>query len=237
MTANEMKLAIENQLDIVGSFSAPEISDEQASQLINDAIFSILKRIISEGVEFNEYNRGFVAPLKRKGTLNTSFTNDDNHLNGTFWQLPNDVFLILQEECIIDKRDCFTGKLGRVNILPVTEDYVNLNIKNFEKRPYFNGSDGLVWRILFNKNSSTDNKISELLTSGSFNVSKYKFRYLTKPKTVVVNQIDEGSQVNSEIWEEYHQDIINVASLLGIEELQQQERFQTKAAVNAQQGV
>ena len=251
MTANEMMSELEKQLDAAGSDDAPYIPDEQGSTFINDAITSLIKKVIFEGVEANEYNRGFIAPLKRNsGTSNfvstkvTSNLLTQAHDHGEMWTLPDNLYYILQEDCLIDKRDCFTGELATLNILPVSEDYYNLNIKNFEKKPYFNGADrdGLIWRLYYNNNISEtpsfiNNKISELISDKTFNITQYNFRYLIKPRNVVINRDNPALQGNSEIWDQFHFDIVNRATLIAIDNLRLVNRFQTKGTLNAQQNL
>lgn len=250
MTANEMFFELEKQVDILSDESAPQISDEQGSSFLNEAVTFLVKyKIISEGVESSEYNRAFIAPLKRNtGESNFVSVKVDSPLNtqlhsfGEFWTLPDDLYVILQEECLIDKRDCHTGKLATLNILPISEDYYNLNIYNYEKKPYYNGSDrdGLVWRLYFNNNINnldTNNKISELITDKTFNISQYNFRYLVRPRSIVVNNENPESQINSEIWEQFHMDIVNRAALIAIENMRLTARLQSKAGLNAQQNL
>ena len=239
MTPNEMRLRLEAEMDILAGNSAPAISNYLASLFLNKAILSILTRIRKQGVEKEEYNKQFTAPLK--GSTGDSFTSElvessENHKNAEFWSLPDNLYLLLQESATLDKRDCFSGELIEADVFPVTEDYYNVNIRNYQKMPYCDETSGtaLVWRISYGSDSQ---KKSELVTSKNCNIYKYNFRYLKRPTDIVVDLENPENQVQTEIYKEFHEDIVSRAALIGIENMRQLSRFESKAALNAQEGL
>lgn len=240
MTANEMMDALENELDAVASNDAPEISDEQGSIFLTSAVESLLTQIVEEGLDKTTFNASFTAGLKSSGEVTSPITTNIpiSHHNGTFFQLPEDVYLIIHERAEIDKRDCKTGKLATLPVFPVDEDYINANIINKEKKPYFAGYNGggLVWSLFHNKISDNNNKIIELISDGTFNVSKYFFRYLIQPN-IKVDRENPSNQINTTIWKEFHLKIVKRAALIAIENLRQESRFQSKSLLNAQEGI
>lgn len=231
-----MKKALESQIDAIADQSAPAISDFQASDFLNQAIILILKKVMMQGMEANEYNRQFVAPLKKAASGSVTSDQIGVHTNGQFWELPEDFYQMLHERVIVDKRDCFTGELIEGEVIPVGEDYVSINKKNFEKKPYCTtaGNAAAVWRISFGTN---DIKISELITDGTFGISQYNFRYLSRPIEVVIDLENPENQVDTNIYEEFHDDIINKAASIAIENMRLVSRFQTKEYLNKEQNL
>ena len=240
-TANEMKFKMEAQIDAIASNESPAISDEQASEFLNNGLHVIMKRLIRQGIEANEYNRQFTAPLK-KGFESTPSTNQSNpHNNGQFWDLPEDFYLMASEWVDTDKRWCVDGNIIQAQIQPVSEDYVKANESNPQRKPFCDeeGCRSLVWRLTFGRaNLDEDsNKFSELITDGTFNVSKYFFRYLAKPKEIVVNLTNPDEQINSDIYKEFHDDIIFEAALHAIENMGIMSKFEAKAILNQKQEI
>lgn len=238
MSPNEMKEKLESQIDALAGFASPAIPDSQAADYINQALVTKLNRIRLEGLEATEYNSQFIAPLKKSGQGTSIPDQTDAHKNGEIFKLPDDFYLMLSEQITTDVRDCFTGELiDEVIVFPVGEDFLSANIKNFQKNPYADpvSGTGLVWRLTFGKDSN--NKYSELITDGKFNVYKYNFRYLSKPINVVIDLDNPENQVYTNIYDEFHDDIINLAALIALENMRLLSRFQTKAAINSIGGI
>lgn len=234
MTANEMKESLEAQVDILSSFAAPSIPDFQASDFLNQAVRGMLNEFRIRGFERDDYTRRFIAPLKANYVTDSTIdVTDMNHRNGKFFFLPDNLYLILNERAVVDKRSALKGDLLEVKVLPKSEDYILSNQDNPEKKPYVDTSsdEGLIWRLDFAQLNQS-NKIAELITDGSFNVIKYKVRYLKYPNKINVNLENPEEQVNSNIYEEFHQEIINMAALIAVENMGLQSRFQTKAPLN-----
>jgi hypothetical protein len=240
MNANEMKAELERQVDIVSGFASPAISDPQASTFINQALHSIMKRLIRQGVEYNEYNRQFIAPLKNSAVQTTSTQVSDGPIeNLSRWQLEDDFYLMLNETAVSDKRDCIFGQIIDPDVLPVGEDYVKANVRNHQRKPFVNvnSCNGLVWRVSFGRKvDEQSQKFSELITDGTFNILEYSYRYLKKPRTVVVDLTNQN-RIDTEIYEDFHDDIVNEAALYAIENLGIMSRFEAKALLNQKQGL
>jgi hypothetical protein len=239
-TANEMKFAVEAQVDAIASNESPAISDEQMSEFLNDAQHMIMKRIIIQGMESSEYNRQFIAPLKRAGGgSNPSTFQEGVHRNGQFWDLPANFYLMLHEFADTDQRWCVDGNLIEAGIKPVSEDYLQINKGNFQKNPYCDKESARaeVWRVSFGALSLTQssNKYSELITDGKFNISQYKFRYLAKPRDIVVNSTIQDNQVNSELFKEFHDDIIFEAAIVAVVNMGLMSKLEAKAFINSKQ--
>lgn len=231
-----MKEKLESQIDALAGFASPAIPDSQASDYINQAMHSLVKKMVIEGLEKNEYNRQFTAPLKKsyESALATDQTGASKH--GVFFKLPDDFYLMLSENITTDQRDCFTGELiDNIDVFPIGEDYKNINKSNHQKQPFIDtiGNSGLVWRVSFGKDNS--NKFSELITDGKFNVYKYNFRYLSKPIKVNIDIDNPSNQIFTNIYDEFHDDLIDKAALIAIENMRMVSRFQSKAILNKEQ--
>jgi len=135
-----------------------------------------------------------------------------------FFKIPNDVFLIIQEQCnIISDSECLDGKT--VKVVPKTHDEYNVQIKNPFKKP----NSSVVWRLDFSKQSVDVNNV-ELISP--YDISKYKMRYIAYPEPIVLTALSDvsfGENLSIEgvityqtckLNEGLHRDIINRAMQL-----------------------
>jgi hypothetical protein len=97
--------------------------------------------------------------------------------------------------------------------IPISHDDYNLSYANPYKRPYCNGSEGLVWRLEHGKKtvSNVERKIHGIITDGTFQVTNYYLRYLRYPNDIVVNLNTPASQTDCELDPLTHQGICDIA--------------------------
>lgn len=114
-------------------------------------------------------------------------------------------------------------------IVPITHDEYNKGRFNPFKKPYFDGSECIVWRMTYSRDdsgyddsttiisngynyiTSQTPKRHELITDGTFEVIKYKLRYIRIPREIVVDRLTPANQRHCELDESTHQAIVNIA--------------------------
>ena len=118
---------------------------------------------------------------------------------------------------------------ARCPIYVISHDEFSKNEHNPFKQPYFDGVDGLVWRLVFKRNdsgyddittttvdgvqyiTSQTPKLHELVTNEDFSVLRYKLRYLRFPRKIVVDNTTPANQRHCELDESTHQSIVDIA--------------------------
>jgi len=275
MTANQMAEMFLIEVDRRATYNSMGIEDDEISRFLNDAVLSILKDMIREGVETTEYNRGFVANLKKDSwqipinnvpipapadypstipaVPNTLFEGTsfalEVHPNGKFWTYPRDLFYSLKEYARINKKDCLNNEESAVvKIKPISEDYYLENRNNSFRKPYYDGANGLIWRLDYspsifdfpigpqpvnppNATQAPSPGRVELITDGKFNVLEYHVRYLKRPVEIKVDRNFAPNQVVSDIRHPYHEAIVLKAAEIALENIKDV-RFQSIKSVN-----
>ncbi len=118
---------------------------------------------------------------------------------------------------------------ARVPIYVISHDEFSRNENNPFRQPYFDGVDGLVWRLVYSREdsgyddittttvdgveyiTSQTPKIHELVTNVDFTVLRYKLRYLRFPRKIVVDNTTPVNQRHCELDNSTHQAIVDIA--------------------------
>ena len=152
-----------------------------------------------------------------------------------FYQLPDDLFLTIQEQVIFSSttNTCVDDKV--VKVIPKTHDEYNVQIKNPFKKP----DENVVWRLDYSKQSNIDNV--ELISK--YDIEKYQLRYIKFPSPIILTSLSSGDFVGmelsidsqtdeqtSELDESIHDEIINRAVELAVRDYKEsnlQNKIQT----------
>ena len=132
-----------------------------------------------------------------------AFTGSYNLPNGTFWKLPADFMWSLSESADLtlsstnELYTCTGTPYVRTNtkVLPKTHDEYQADVRNPYAKPYYD----LVWRMDFQREddteiiSSTNQKRHELITDGTYDVSKYRLRYVKRPVDIIPYSATDSS--------------------------------------------
>jgi hypothetical protein len=230
MTANQMWENVLVTYDALYSQSAPGFEDPEATILLTKAQwYYILQRLNPksnrnmEGFEETEIRiQGLSALVKDSQDADppvTELLNQTGTLPGErLWALPVDFMITIYEGCITNIPQCgTTNTFNRIMTIPISHDEYNLNYYNPYKRPYTDGTEGIIWRLEHGRKpvNGTERKIHGLITDitppDNFEVTEYYLRYIKTPSDIVVNLNAPGSQVNCELDSLTHQGICDIA--------------------------
>lgn len=185
-------------------YAAPSLDDKQISSFLTKAQWRIFTNTYKPGkdgfgFESTEDNSRDLEQLIRSasisgGTITASATQTGVHPNGTFYDLPSDFYLAIEEAAIIATKE--------VKVLPIKHDYYTANIYNPYKNPYTN----LVWRMTFSRldqgedggDSFTDrtSKRVELIVSQktTYPIIDYRLRYISLAPDIVCDRLVSANQ-------------------------------------------
>jgi len=233
-----MAFEFDIRYDAITSLGAPGYTDEEKSSFLTQAQERLVKRKYT--ARGNKYFRGFEGSEKRRKDLselmrtanlnnaNLSASQADVHRNGFFYDLPTDLLYTVSEVVTTNIEDCDLSTstqtvYTQIEVEPVTHDEYNININNPHKRPY----NKLVWRMDYNTN------IHELITDGLYTVENYFIRYIKRPINIVVDTVTPINQVDSELDDSVHREIVDEAITIAVS-VTKPEEYQIKQAENQQ---
>ena len=235
MNVQEFSREFDILYNAIATQSAPGIDDYEKSVYLTKAQLEVIKNYYDPAS--NRKQKGFEGSEKRRRDLNelvipytTSIAIDDSykiHQSARFYPVPEDIFLIVNEQVEITSSDCFNGV--SIDVKPVTHDEFNTQIKNPFKTP--NGA--IAWRLDFSKRSNQ--KVVEIVSP--YNVIgslEYKIRYIKYPKPIIIENLNtvfpgenltiEGFNTiqECELNKEIHQEILDRAVQLAIRDYKPQ---------------
>ena len=227
MTANEMWDNVLVTYDALYSQSAPGFVDPEASIILTKAQwYYVLQRINPksnrnmEGFEETEIRIQELSSLVKDSAnaIPPISKLPDNQQTGTLpgetlWAIPVDCMLPIYEGCTTNTKQCgTTSTYNRIMTIPISHDEYNLNYSNPYKKPWTDGTEGIIWRLEHGTKivvnvKSAERKIHGIITDGNFQVTDYYMRYIKYPKDIVIG----SSPVNCELDPISHQSICDIA--------------------------
>lgn len=191
MTTTELDNEFNIHYNSIAGQSAPNLDCYEKSVFLTKAQLEIIKNCYDPFS--NRKQRGFEASEKRRQDLKElikNFTNSNGftdvskiHNSSKFFNLPNDLFIPINEQVIISSEDCFNNTT--INVKPVTHDEFNTQIKN----PFNNPDTSVAWRLDYSK--INNNKVVEIISP--YNISgklDYRLRYLKYPKPIILKDLN-----------------------------------------------
>jgi hypothetical protein len=225
MNLSEFKNEFQISYNSIATSSAPNIDDYELSVYLTKAQLELIKDYYNPNG--NKYKEGFESSEKRRVDLkelitsynnNTYFTSSKAiHKNSKFFNIPDNVFLIINETAEILNNGCDKGKI--TSIKPITHDEFSKQIFNPFKRP----NKYIAWRLDFSKIDSKN--IVEIISEYDI---KYQLRYIKYPKPIIISNLNttfpgEGLTINGlsslqecELNQEVHPEILDRAVELAL---------------------
>tara|TARA_R110000868_G_scaffold363462_2_gene625746 strand:- start:2789 stop:3532 length:744 start_codon:yes stop_codon:yes gene_type:complete len=223
-TGNEMGDELLLRLDRMSIQSSRGYEYHELSSFLNRAQYSHVISVLTglnprmESFEETELrSQGLSELVKEDSKVPTGVSNlyDNSYLV----ELPSDFWLFIAEKCIIDKNLLSTETPANLKIEPKSHNEFNKQEKNPFRKPYFNGNEGLIWRIQhfrvedgYEDLDDLSLKRITLITDSSFSPVTYNFRYLRKPPKIVVDFDTTTNQRNCVLNTEVQDTIIDLAA-------------------------
>lgn len=220
MNAPEMHIAFKQGLDKFDSLNYPDIEPEEIDLLLNQAQDAFIKQRYSYNnlkKEPFERTQKRIEDLKnviRRVNLpiianDPTFNIDSNAVNV---DLPSDHWITVQEKATITYNNCNGNQLEDEVIVIATQhnDY-SRNIKD----PFNKPTNDKVLRLM------TENGV-ELLHSPDSTVIGYKLTYIKEPLRIFNDLANPGNSQDCELSPMVHQEIVNLAISIALENIEAQ---------------
>jgi hypothetical protein len=224
MIANDMKYGFLQKLDKDFQYGAPAYDDVGISNWLTKGELAVFKKYYKPGddgfsFEDSEYTGKALQELIRSASIsgNTIVESSNQvgvHPNGTFYDLPTDFYLVIEEGAKtgddVNNEAC---------VRPMSHDAYFINRDNPYKKP----SPYVVWRMNFSRvdhgedggDALTDrtNKRIELIVRDKSTkpITDYRVRYLRYPPAIVCDEFTPSNQRHCILDEGLHDEIINEA--------------------------
>jgi len=229
MTANEMWDNVLVTYDALYSQSAPGFVDPEASIILTKAQwYYVLQRINPksnrnmEGFEETEIRIQELSSLvKDSQDANPpieKLTTQTGTLPGeTLWAIPVDCMLPIYEGCTTNTKQCGTTTpvYNRIMTIPISHDEYNLNFSNPYKKPWTDGTEGILWRLEHGTQTvnTVERKIHGIIysTDPNLTITNYYMRYIKYPQDIQINLSNPLLQVNCKLDPISHQSICDIA--------------------------
>lgn len=229
-------LEFSNEFDIyynsIASNNAPGLDLYEKSVYLTKAQLEIVKNYFN--FKGNKYQEGFESSTKRRDDLKELVTDFKGTVkitttigidsNSQIFEIPNNVFLPLQETAKVSSSDsCVNNKI--INIKVITHDEYNIQKNNPFKKP----NKDIIWKL--DISSVNNSKVVELLSP--YTITQYNLRYVKRPEPIVLTNLttsflNEGLSVDGvstsqtcKLSESIHREIIDRAVELALSDYKQ----------------
>jgi hypothetical protein len=254
MTANEMRTEFDIGYDSIANMDMEHYDDKEVSHFLTKAQERLIKDKYNpkgnryrSGVDFTEkrkkdLNELIKGPRDQNGSLVTSLSTYQTRAlrNGTIFTIPDDVWFVIFEEAAVGVESCEDAtitspltedsqKVIYTSVTPVEYDYLIYLKNNPFRKPKDNNK--VVWRVELEGDPITGTRNHELITGDSYKIHEYYIVYIKEPKNIVVDVDNPSNQVNCELSEQVHREVIDEAVNLALEASKSQ-RFKTHTAIN-----
>ena len=221
MTTNEMSRAFDIAYNNINSQGAPGINNFEKSVIFTKAQDDLVRSIYSpfnllrKPFEGSENRRTELKELIKAYSSTVPIINSNGlSTNSKFFEIPNDVYYIIQEEIETNSTACVDSP---VMVIPMTHDEYNIQ----KKSPFRKPNNKKAWRMDISK--LDENPVVEIIFD--YNITKYKMRYIKKPKPIIFSNFETDPELigmsltvdglntitECELNSEYHNNILDRA--------------------------
>lgn len=212
MTAAEMLIAFNQGLDKLDSANYPNFETDQVELLLNQAQDVFVKQRYGST---NIKRQSFEETQKRTEDLKNIVVNailapavyaiDNINTNARFVTLPTDHWFIIQELTGIS----YTGCNGdTITDVVFTEAIQHNDYSKVINNPFSKPNENKVLRLM-------ENGRVELIPAPNVTIASYRLRYIKEPVRISVT-----NSVNCELSEHTHQEIVNTAISIALENIE-----------------
>jgi len=244
MTNQEFRNQFDISYNAIASNSAPGIDDYELSVYLSKAQLEIIKNYYDP--LSNRKQKGFEATEKRRRDLNqlvkdyktsTVISNSSNIDSiAKFYEVPNDLFLIVNEKAKITSEDCYNG--STLSIKPMSYDEYDVQIDN----PFEKPDSKIAWRLDISNVNNV--KVVEIISPYNILGSlEYQIRYIKYPKPIIITNLNTAfpsdnltidgiyAETSCELNTEICREILDRAVLLALADYKPQ-NLQVKAQMS-----
>lgn len=200
----------------------------EAQELLVNTKYEAVSNILKSGFEETEKRIQDLGNLVKDSKLDPLPVSPDNMPNGRFFQLPNtllanstdysDVYwYTVFEQAILTSKDC-NNNFERVDIFEINHNEYAQLIRD----PFNKPSKTRVWRMRLNNNRH------ELITDGTYTISKYHVRYIKKPAPIDLTSNLSASV--SELSDNVHRELVRQTVDLVLADTENKLRLQIEAS-------
>jgi hypothetical protein len=243
MTTTEFSNEWDILYNSIATNAAPGIDLYEKSVYLTKAQLELVKNYFNP--LGNKYQTGFENSSKRRDDLKELVKNHKSTIVITsadnisslskFFKIPNDTFLIIQEQCkVLQTSSCVNGEY--LKVIPKTHDEYTTQKDN----PFKNPNNKIAWRLDYYMQQG-GNKNVEIISK--YNISEYKFRYIKYPSPIILTNLTtsfpgEGLSIDGltsaqtcMLSESIHREILDRAVELALADYRQG-NLQLKAQMN-----
>lgn len=192
MTAQEFSIEFDIFYNNIRSASAPGLDEYEKSVFLTESQEELVRNIYKgltvkqEGFEDVELARRKLDRLVKQYTSLNSVTNVQNiSSNSTFFEIPEDVFVIVNESVLLES-DISCWNNMKIDVIPMRHDEYNLQKKNPFRKPKLTGLTVNAWRIDY---GDTDFRNVEIVYPVDSTPVQYIVRYVRKPKPIILQDL------------------------------------------------
>jgi len=213
MTASEMVISFKQGLDKFDSKNYPNLEPEEIDLVLNQAQDAFVKQrygynnIKKESFEETQKRtEDLKALIVTQNITPLANTSDNINSNANFITLPADHWITIQELTNLTFTDCGVSKTEDVFTLGIQHNDYSKIISN----PFAKPTDEKVLRLMTKEGV-------ELLHSPTSTINSYKIRYIKRPVRIDSSNLPN---VDCELSEHTHQEIVNTAIMIALENIE-----------------
>lgn len=191
MTNQELRNEFHISYNSIAGMSSPGIDDYELSVYLTKAQLELIKNYYDP--LSNRKQKGFESSEKRRRDLNqlildykttNSFKTIQNiNQDSVFFQIPENLFLIVNEKLKLIDDNC--GISRELNIKAISYDEFNIQSEN----PFEKPDESVAWRLDL-ANIGGDVKVVEIVTKyKDLNNLEYQIRYIKYPKPIILTNL------------------------------------------------